>query len=147
MSIINNLNEASRKANSKNDEIILEIEQYFKDKINSESFEADLERHIRSYGDILNRKCKASIEFWEYHDGCTATHFQFLCYRWKNPENPEGWESRRYKGVELRDISNITCERLMQIARYKLEQLGFAVSFSDASNALGYFDKIVTIRW
>ena len=111
MSLINELRAKSASVENTKAEVIAEIKASFDKFLNGEKFEEHLGRYING-SDIKARKTFMAVEFWEYHSGCSTTHFSCAGIRWYNPENKEGYESCEYKGVELRTIDKEVCSYL-----------------------------------
>ena len=147
MSLINELRAKSENVESKRAEIIAEIKASFDKILDSERFEEHLKKRIDA-SDIKARKTFMDVEFWEYHSGCSTTHFRCGGITWHNPENKDGWESHKYKGVELISINKQVCEYLSAKLEKRMRELGFEmVSKEDQESRFGYYDVHYYFGW
>lgn len=147
MSLITELRAKSANAESIKSERIAEIKNYFDKYLNGDGLENYLRRAI-DHEDIKRRKVFLAVEFWEHHDGCSTTHFHCGGKAWYNPENKDGYDSRRYKGIELRtidkEVGNYLSDRLVT----KMNELGFyLVSKEDQKSRFGYYDINFYFGW
>lgn len=147
MSLITELRTKSANAENIRNEIISEIKNYFDKYLNGDG----LENYLRSrIGDqeIKERKVYMSVEFWEYHDGCSTTSFRCGGKTWYNPENKDGWASHYYKGVELRTIDKEVGNYLTTRLINKMNELGFhMVSKEDEKNRFEYYSTRFYFGW
>lgn len=147
MSLITELRAKSANAENVRNEVIAEIKNCFDRVLNSDKFEKHLERRIRD-DEIKKRKVFMSVDFWEYHSGCTTTNFNCGGIVWYNPENKNGWDSHYYKGVELRTINHEVCAYLSDRLVSRMNELGFhLVSKEDQKSRLGYYDTHLYFGW
>lgn len=147
MSLINELREKSVKANNIKQEVIEEIKNYFDKYLQGDKLELFLRKAI-NVSDIKERKKFMQIKFWEYHEGCSDTHFYCSGLSWENPENKHGIKSWEYKGVKLRDIQDEVCGYLTRTLIDRMEQLGFhIVSNEYKPNRLGYYERHFYFGW
>ena len=147
MSLINELREQSNIAENKRAEVVAEIKASFDKILNSERFEEHLKRYIDA-SDIKARKTFMNVEFWEYHEGCSTTSFRCGGITWYNPENKEGWESHRYKGIELCSINKEVCSYLTSRLMNRMNELGFyLVSKEDKKSRFDYYHTNFYFGW
>lgn len=147
MRLVDELIQKSQKVSEVKQEVIAEIELYFDRYFNSEEFEKSLKGCIRA-DDIKNRKTGVHIQFWEYHEGCSTTHFQCYTKTWTNPEHSDGRKSHSYKGIDLLDVSEEICLYIKARLLEKMNELGFRyISFEDLSGRLHYYNKIFYFGW
>ena len=147
MNLINELREKSANAEATKSEVIAEIKSSFDKYLNSDRLENYLKRRIGDT-EIKERKVFMRVEFWEYHDGCSTTHFHCGGCEWYNPENKQGWKSHTYKGVELRNIDREVCDYLSSRLVSRMNELGFyLVSKDDQKSRLGYYDTHFYFGW
>ena len=147
MSLINELREQSNIVENKRAEVIAEIKASFDRILNSERFEEHLKRYIDA-SDIKARKTFMNVEFWEYHEGCSTTSFRCGGITWYNPENKEGWESHRYKGIELCSINKEVCSYLTSRLMNRMNELGFyLVSKEDKKSRFDYYHTNFYFGW
>ena len=147
MSLINELRAKSASVENTKAEIIAEIKASFDKILDSERFEDHLKRYIDA-SDIKKRKTFMDVEFWEYHDGCSTTHFKCGGVYWHNPENRDGWASHRYKGIELISINKEIGEYLSVKLESRMCELGFEMISKEPQNSrFGYYDVHYYFGW
>lgn len=147
MNLMNELRIKSAHAENNRAEVIAEIKASFDKNINGADFEEHLRRRIND-SDIKARKTFMKVEFWEYHSGCSTTHFHCGGYVWYNPENREGWNSHSYKGVELSQIDDEVGEYLSSLLENRMRELGFyVVSKENAKGGLGHYHYNYYFGW
>lgn len=147
MSLINELREKSANANNVKQEVIEEIKNYFDKYLQGDGLEQFLRKAIDKT-DIKERKKFMQIKFWEYHSGCSTTHFYCSGIEWFNPENTNDILSCEYKGIKLRDIQNEVCNYLSDTLVKKMIELGFhVVSNEYKPNRLGYYERHFYFGW
>lgn len=147
MSLIDELKEKSVKAEFTKSEVIAEIKSEFDKYLNSDRLENYLKRRIGNT-EIKERKVFMKVEFWEYHSGCSTTHFHCGGYEWYNPKNKDGWESHTYNGIELKDISNEIGEYLSSRLTSRMNELGFyTISKEKQNGRLGYYNTHFYFGW
>ena len=147
MSLINELREKSANAEAIKSEVIAEIKNAFDKYLNGDRLENYL-RKIIGNSEIKERKVMLCVKFWEYHSGCSTTHFRCGGCEWYNPENRDDWKSHRYKGVELQTISDEVCNYLSARLMSRMNELGFyLVSKEDAKGRLSYYNTNYYFGW
>lgn len=147
MSLINELRAKSANAENTKSEVIAEIKTYFDQYLNSDALESYLRKRIGT-SEIKERKVYMGVEFWEYHDGCSTTHFHCGGKAWYNPETKDGWSSHYYKGVELKTIDKDVCRYLSSRLVSRMNELGFYVVSREESNSrFGYYDTNFYFGW
>lgn len=147
MSLINELKAKSASVENTKTAIVAEIKASFDKILNSERFEEHLKKYIDA-SDIKQRKTFMDVEFWEYHDGCSTTQFKCGGVYWYNKENKDGYESHRYKGVELRSINKEVGEYLSAQLEKRMGELGFEMISKEPQNSrFGYYDVHYYFGW
>ena len=147
MDFISELRAKSEQAENHRASVIAEIKASFDKFINSEQFEERLKRYIDT-SDIKQRKTFMKVEFWEYHSGCSTTHFHCGGFEWYNPDDREGWASHRYKGVELSQIDEEVGKYLSSLLENRMRELGFyMVSKENAKGRLGHYHYNYYFGW
>lgn len=147
MNLINELRAKSASVESTKAEIVAEIKAYFDKFLDGERFEEHLKKYIDA-SDIKQRKTFMDVEFWEYHDGCSTTQFRCGGVRWYNKENKDGYESHRYKGIELISINKEVCEYLSAKLEKRMCNLGFEIVSKEPQNSrFGYYDVHYYFGW
>ena len=126
MNLVNELRAKSINIENTKAEVIAEIKASFDKFLDSEKFEKHLEKYIDT-SDIKQRKTSMKVEFWEYHDACSTTHFNCGGVNWYNTENRDGYKSHTYKGVELASINKEVCEYLSTKLEDRMRELGFTL--------------------
>lgn len=124
MNLINELRAKSNNVEDIKKEVIKEITSCFDKYLDGEKFENYLRQRI-SDDDIRNRKFYMGVNFWEYHDGCSTTHFSCGGLCWYNPENKDGYQSCEYKGIELNTIDKEVGVYLSDKLERTMTELGF----------------------
>ena len=147
MNLITELRTKSTNVECIKNEVIAEIKTYFDTYLNSDGLEDYLRRSIND-SEIKARKTLLIVEFWEYISGCSTTHFACAGKWWYNPENKEGYDSWKYKGIELRtidkEIGNYLSTRLVS----RMNELGFyLVSKEDQKSRFGYYETHFYFGW
>lgn len=145
--VIEKIREASQIAEATHNQVIAEIVEYFKQKFNSKEFEEYLVTKCTESNTAKDRQISWSVEFWGYHEGCSPTHFYSMGQGWRNPENPEGYESYFYKGIDLRNIQKAAGAQILQVTLDKLHELGFTTKVEDQESWLKYYHKVIIISW
>jgi predicted TIM-barrel fold metal-dependent hydrolase len=88
------------------------------------------------------------VEFWAYQSGCSTTQFRCGGITWYNKENRDGYESRRYKGIELVSINREVCEYLSAKLEKRMRELGFEIVSKEPQNSrFGYYDVHYYFGW
>lgn len=147
MNLITELREKSANAENTKSEVVAEIKTYFDQYLNSDALENYL-RRIIGKSEIRDRKVFLKVEFWEYHSGCSTTHFHCGGKEWRNPENEWDWKSHCYKGVELRTIDKEIGSYLSSRLISRMNELGFyLVSREDKQSRLGYYENYFYFGW
>ena len=147
MSLINELRAKSASVESVNAEVAAEIKASFDKILDSDRFEEHLSKRIDA-SDIKARKTFMKVEFWEYHSGCSTTQFRCGGITWRNKENEDGYESRRYKGVELKSINKEVCEYLSAKLERRMRELGFEIVSKEPQNSrFGYYEVNYYFGW
>ena len=147
MSLINELKAKSAGVESVKSEIIAEIKASFDKMLDGERFEEHLRNYIDA-SDIKARKTFMDVKFWEYHDGCSTTQFRCGGVKWYNKENKDGYESRRYKGIELKSINREVGEYLSAKLENRMCELGFVMISKEPQNSrFGYYDVNYYFGW
>lgn len=125
-----------------------EIINAYADYVKSQSFQDYIKGRLDSEA-LNNRMLKIYVEFWEYHEGCSGTHFRCGGWRWRNPDVPEySYEGNKYKGVRLLDIQLPVVEGVCDVFKNAMREEGFSnISIIRQKNNLGYADYEVVVRW
>ena len=147
MSLIKELRAKSEKVENVKEEIIKEIKAHFDKYLDGDGLENYLQKRIGA-SEIKARKVFMTVEFWEYHDGCSTTNFYCGGRVWYNPENKHGWESHKYKGIELISINREVCNYLSNKLEKRMCELGFELlSKEDQKSRFGYYDTNYYFGW
>lgn len=147
MKLIEELRLKSESETINRNNVIAEIKKAFDCYLSSEEFENYLRRHIGAE-EVKRRNFCVAVQFWEYHDGCTTTNFNCGGFTWYNPENKEGYTSRKYKGVELRDINKEVCEYIANRLMARMRELEFYYVFSEnLKGRLDYYHNLFYFGW
>lgn len=147
MSFVNELRVKSANAENVKNEVIAEIKTYFDRYLNGDGLETYLRQWIND-SDIKARKVFMKVEFWEYHDGCSTTHFSCGGKCWYNPENKDGWKSHSYKGIELRTINKEIGADLSKRLVDKMNEMGFYVVSQELKpSRFGYYEVFYYFGW
>lgn len=128
-------------------EVVDEIVNYFKQKINSPKWIEYIEQQCSEEDTLKNRQREWRLEFWIDPHCCSETYFRAPGVYWSNPENPRGIKSETYKGVRLYDIQNEVGAQILTLVINKFRELGFHVNYYDNESWLKYYAKKVVISW
>lgn len=144
---IDNLKKQSDNFNEERKSVINEITESFKNYCN-EKLKNFLEKNIGA-DEIQKRAYTLYGEYWEYHEGCSGTHFYLAGWTWKNPDADEySYASTTYKKVSLLDIQSELLGDCVHYLREKLESLGFRnVDYNKEYNRLGYIKYKIVLHW
>ena len=147
MNLIAELKAKSANADSVRREVIEGIKAYFDKYLEGDGLENTLRKRIGT-SEIRDRKVFMSVEFWEYHSGCSTTSFRCGGEHWYNPEDRDGWKSYNYKGVELRTIDKEVGEYLSAKLEKRMSELGFTlVSKKFECNRFNYYNIHYYFGW
>lgn len=147
MNLVNELRERSNGIEYIKMQVIEEIKRAFDKCFEGDRFENHL-RKIISKSDVEERKKDLFVEFWEYQDGCSTTHFHCGGIEWYNHENKDGYASHRYKGIELNTIDKEVGAYLSQLLTNKMTELGFTLlSCEPVKSRFSYYYKKFTFGW
>lgn len=147
MSLITELKNKSNNADNTKAQVVAEIKQYFDEYLDGTGLENFLRARIGE-SEIKERKVFMHVKFWEYHAGCSDTHFYCGGKEWRNPENQYDISSWTYKGVELRTIDKEVCEYLTEKLVRKMDELGFTLLFKEQQKSrLEYSDVHFYFGW
>ena len=96
---------------------------------------------------IARGEFEITTSFWAYLSGCSPTSFTCGGYRWSNPENPDGYKSCNYCGVELSCIQQDVCKALIkELTDYLIAQGFSAINTRFEKNACyGVYHTSVTL--
>lgn len=147
--IISRLSKESNSIKAEQEAAIDEIVSVFQDGINNGDFERGLEKKIGESRNALQQRVYCfSIEFWEYHDGCSPTYFSCGPLVWLNSENPDGYKSRVFKNTPLETVSALVVKQLTEAAIQKCKELGFQIiNTEEGTTNKGYPRNYVIIGW
>ena len=147
MSLIDELREKSTSMETIKNDIVAEIKKVFSSYLESEEFEEYLRRRAGKE-EIQKRILPINVQFWAFHSGCTTTNFNCGGYTWYNPENRDGWESHKYKGIDLSTIDKEVCNYVSARLKSRMNELGFyLVSTENASGRLDYYHTLFYFGW
>lgn len=147
MNLVDELKEKSNKTYNIKQEVVEEIKGYFDEYLDSNRFENFLREKIGD-DEIRKRETFLSINFWEYHSGCSDTYFACGGQRWNNPENQYNYASFFYRGIRLYDIQNEICNYLEKRLMKKMIDLGFSfLRYDKKENLFGYFEVSYYFGW
>lgn len=153
MSFIEEIKELANDRNNKEDLVINEIIDYFKEKMYSKKFEENLkELYIKKAINQGKNNCDLWIEFWEYCSGCSYTNIYVGgCGKFELKGEDNNYKSYYdYKGIRLCDIHKKVCNRLSTLLKNRLEELGLKVSSSerlDNNYRFNYYKEKIKISW
>ena len=146
-SLIEEIKQTAATEEEKRAAIREEIVSFFREYLNSEEFTETIKSWCKSAIRNGNNHESVEVEFWDYHDGCSATHFGVGTKEWRNPKESSGWGSRTYKGVGLYQLQEDVGPRLTEMTKSKLIELGFNVSVQDKRGRIGYYHTAITLSW
>lgn len=146
---LDEINNAKKEQTNVNEAITNEIVNWFITRINSKEFEDGLKERIIN-NIKRNTETKIFVEFWEYHSGCSPTSFR-VAYSTLDSltwDNGYGYESWRYKGVELEYLCQNITLRIVNALRDRLHELGLQTQVEDVTSnyRFGYPSYVVHIQ-
>ena len=142
MGFIEDLQNVKTETENKNENVVMEILKHFRTQINSTKFEDRLKKRLTDSIKDNKRETRLEIEFWDYHDGCSATNFYASCC--------DTWElaygEHYYNGVRLTDVSKeVVNHHLLPMFIDKLRELGLTYRIEEYGGRLGYPHWIVYV--
>ena len=144
MNLAEKLNEKSTAVENASEIVSKEILDYFKEWFESGNAEKYIEGITRT-DNIVKRQLKVPLEFWQYSSGCSNTCYRISGKSWTNGKT--GHESNEYKGVCLYDLQKTLGPKLLNLAEYHFKDMGFRVEVENHECWLGYYSKILTLKW
>lgn len=145
MSFIDNIREIQNERNNKEELVIKEIVEHFRDRFDKESYEDYLQKLIKKQIDKGEHTLKFTNEFWEYHSGCSATHFVCGGVKFELDYN-----EYKFKDIRLSEIQYVVVEKLSKLFKEKMENLGLKIVSSkrrDYDYRFVYYREDVVITW
>lgn len=91
-----------------------EIVEGLKSYCQSEKMDKWIKKWLLTDEAIARGEFEITTSFWAYLFGCSPTNFSCGGYMWSNPEKPDGYDSRYYRGVELSYIQQDVCKALIK---------------------------------
>lgn len=146
--LIEQLNQISKEEISKNDIVKNEIVGFFKEQIEAGKLSNYILNKAKTDSVIAANRCTSvKINFWDYNPGCSDTYFCVGNIRWEN-KGTSGYESTRYKGVELCKVHKEICKEIQDVVVNYLKSVGFIVHYiEDKEGWLEFYDKNINISW
>lgn len=148
MNLFEKVTSASNAIDATKIEIKNEILNKCAKYLNSEEFDAYLEKRMDKNA-LDKRTLTLYTDFWEYHSGCSATHFRCANWYWFTPDCEKySWDSHYYKGVRLEEIHKDIVEGFCGLLKEAMMDKGFSnIHINRKINNLGYAEYEVIIRW
>ena len=142
------LQQRTKEALNHRQDVIDEIVDKYHKYLDSIDFEEKFKESLRQE-DIDRGYKKCYYSFWAYHEGCSGTNFRLGGYEWKNGS---GYESHKYKNIELREIQKEVLQGMIDILRRKLSQSGLHMRGHEygewfRKNNLSYIEDSLDIYW
>ena len=153
MSFIDEIKEMENDRNSKENIVVNDILEYFKERMENEKFTEVLKNnYIKEAINEGKNTCDLMIEFWEYSSGCSNTYIYVGgCGRFELKPTDDDYHSHYdYKGIRLKDIHKRICKELSKMLKEKLEELGLTILSSereDDNYRFKYYKEKITISW
>jgi len=145
MSFIEDIKNMEKERDNKEIIVIEEIVDYFNNKFNSKDYENFLKKLIGEKITENKNNLKLKVEFWEYHNGCSATNFACSYYTFKLEHG-----EYKYKDIKLYDIQEKVGNRLSELLKNKLTDLGLKIvneERQDHKSRFNYYQNEITISW
>lgn len=148
MSLFNDVMNMTNSLETTRNDIKREIIMYFDKYLNSEKFDEYLKSRLDNDA-ISKRKLVLYVSFWNYHPGCSGTHFQCCNRRWTNPDEDEySFNSSKYKGIKLIDIQVDVVNGICKLIKDAMYDREFSdVCINREFNRLGYADYKIVVSW
>ncbi len=152
MSFIEEVKNMENERKNKEKEVCEDIINFFKNKMKSEKFEENLKRYIKDAIDNGKSSVNLKIEFWEYISGCSSTYiYVSCCGEFKLTGKENDYDSYYcYKGIRLKNIHKDLCNKLSNLFKDKIEELGLKIVNSerlDDNYKFNYYKENITIKW
>lgn len=150
MNFLEEIKEIQNDRDNKENIVVNEILDYFKEKMETDRFKANIKERIKDAINKGDKKCILQVEFWEYHSGCSNTYIYVGgCGKFEISEEKNG-SNYKYKEIELEKIHKRICSKLNDMLIEKLEELGLKIINSkrrDNDFRFNYYKNEVTISW
>ena len=150
MNFLEEIKEIQNDRDNKENIVVNEILDYFKEKMETYRFKANIKERIKDAINKGDKKCILQVEFWEYHSGCSNTYIYVGgCGKFEISEEKNG-SNYKYKEIELEKIHKRICSKLNDMLIEKLEELGLKIINSkrrDNDFRFNYYKNEVTISW
>lgn len=152
MGFIEEIKEMENDKKSKDNMVVNEIVEYFKEKMYSDPFKDNLKRYIKKAINNGKNTCDLKIEFWEYSAGCSDTYIYVSgCEKFEIKGNNDNYDSRyNYKGIRLCDIHKRICSTLSDMLKDRIRELDLKFVSSEREDnkyRFGYYVEKITISW
>lgn len=151
MSFLDEIKEIETNRNDRENVVIDDILNYFKDKLYSDNFKNNLkDNYIKRAINNGKDYCELMIEFWEYHSGCSNTYISVGgCGRFEL-KNDSSDSPYNYKGIRLYDIHKRICSKLSDLLKTRLSELGLQVVATEREDdkfRFDYYKERIKIKW
>ena len=153
MNFIDEIKEIENDRNSKENIVVNDIIDYFKNKMEREKWKEILkENYIKKAINNGKNTCDLKIGFWEYHTGCSCTHIEvWSCGRFEIEGESGNYDSYyNYKGIRLKEIHKRVCLQISNLFKDKLKELGLKIvncEREDGKSRFNYYEERITISW
>lgn len=153
MSFLEEINNMQNDRNNKENIVVEDIVNYFKEKMEREEWKDILKDiYIKKAINEGKNTCDLRIEFWEYSCGCSDTYISVSsCGKFEIIGEEGNYNSRyNYKGIRLKEIHKRVCSEISKVFKEKLRQLGLLIINSereDNNYRFGYYKEKITISW
>lgn len=152
MSFLEEIKEIENDRNSRENIVVNDIVEYFKDKMYSDDFKNNLKNRIKEKIYNGEKTCDLKIEFWEYCSGCSYTNISVSgCGKFELKGINNDYDSYyKYKGVRLCDIHKKICVDISDMLMDRLRELDLKVVNrvrADSKYRYNYYVEKITISW
>lgn len=153
MSFLEEVQELKNDRNNKENIVVNDIVNYFREKMENEKWKTILkENYIKKSINEGKNSCDLRIEFWEYSCGCSPTNIRvWSCGKFEIVGENGNYDSYyNYKGIRLQEIHKRICTEISKLLKEKLEELGLKIISSkrlDNNYRFNYYVEDITFSW
>ena len=123
MNLAQRLNDVAKGIEDKQQAILNEIVDYFKNELTTEKYEKILEEKLSKESVAKKREYEFVVEY--FTDYMSFLSIKALYTEWTNPDYVKGEYVYKYKDVNLNDIKSDIVSKLVELSLELLVNLGF----------------------
>ena len=123
MNLAQRLNNVAKGIEDKQQAVLNEIVDYFRNELTTEKYEKILEEKLSKESVAKKREYEFVVEY--FTDYMSYLSIKALYTEWTNPDYVKGEYVYIYKGVNLNDIKSDIVSKLVELSLELLANLGF----------------------